>query len=224
MMEITEQMVESLCLEVNGTTEIVFRGESYDLKAPFARRTYASLFLEHAGCEFDDEPAVRAKAAELELRDPGDYWKLMNDVFEATVEQHLSGPIFVTDYPVQICPLAKRSPEDPRLAERFEVFIAGMELGNAFSELNDPAEQERRFVEQVASKDLEAPGEVDYDYIQALEYGMPPAGGLGIGVDRLVMVLTGQDSIRDVLLFPAMKPQQGAEQAAETEEPASSEA
>ena len=212
MMEITEQMVEALCLEVNGTTEITFRGQEYNLKAPFERRTYASLFLEHAGCEFDDEASVRRKAAELELRDPGDYWKLMNDVFEATVEEHLRGPIFVTDYPVQICPLAKRSPEDPRLAERFEVFIAGMELGNAFSELNDPAEQERRFAEQVESKDPEAPGEVDYDYIQALEYGMPPAGGLGIGVDRLVMVLTGQDSIRDVLLFPAMKPQQGAEQ------------
>jgi lysyl-tRNA synthetase class 2 len=219
MMEITEQMVESLCLEVNGTTQVEFRGRSYDLEAPFARRTYASLFLEHAGCEFDDEPAVRAKALELELRDPGEYWKLMNDVFEATVEQHLTGPIFVTDYPVQICPLAKRSPEDPRLAERFEVFIAGMELGNAFSELNDPAEQERRFVEQVESKDPEAPGEVDYDYINALEYGMPPAGGLGIGVDRLVMVLTGQDSIRDVLLFPAMKPQQGQEAAAEASEP-----
>jgi lysyl-tRNA synthetase class 2 len=108
---------------------------------------------------------------------------------------------------VQICPLAKQSPRDPRLAERFEVFLAGMELGNAFTELNDPAEQQRRFEEQVASQDPEAPGEVDVDYVQALEYGMPPTGGLGIGLDRLVMVLTGQDSIRDVLLFPAMRPQ-----------------
>jgi lysyl-tRNA synthetase class 2 len=106
---------------------------------------------------------------------------------------------------VAICPLAKASAEDPRLAERFEVFIAGMELGNAFTELNDPAEQERRFSEQVASKDPEAPGEVDYDYVQALEYGMPPTGGLGIGIDRVVMLLTGCDSIRDVLLFPAMR-------------------
>ena len=104
-----------------------------------------------------------------------------------------------------MCIRDRASPEDPRIAERFEVFLAGMELGNAFSELNDPAEQERRFTEQVASKDPEAPGEVDVDYVQALEYGMPPTGGLGVGIDRLVMVLTGQDSIRDVLLFPAMR-------------------
>ena len=113
---------------------------------------------------------------------------------------------FVLDYPLEICPLAKRSPRDPRLAERFELFLGGMELGNAFTELNDPAEQERRFAEQVASKDPEAPGVVDLDYVQALEYGMPPTGGLGIGIDRLVMVLTNQDSIRDVLLFPALRP------------------
>ena len=130
----------------------------------------------------------------------------MHELFEETVEPHLSGPVFVYDYPVQISPLAKRKPGDPRLAERFEIFIANMELGNAFTELNDPAEQHLRFEEQVASKDPETPGEVDVDYVQALEYGMPPTGGLGIGVDRLVMVLTGQDSIRDVLLFPAMKP------------------
>ena len=130
----------------------------------------------------------------------------MNDVFEATVEEGLAGPLFVTDYPVQICPLAKSSTEDPRLAERFEVFVAGMELGNAFTELNDPEEQARRFEEQVASKDPETPGQVDIDYIQALEFGMPPCGGLGIGIDRLLMVLCDQESIRDVLLFPAMKP------------------
>ena len=129
----------------------------------------------------------------------------MNDVFEETVEEHLSGPIFVTHYPVQISPLAKQAPEDPRLTERFEVFVASMELGNAFTELNDPAEQHRRFEEQVASKDPETPGEVDIDYVQALEVGMPPTGGLGIGIDRMVMLLTGQDSIRDVLLFPAMR-------------------
>ena len=206
MMEICEQMFETLAVAVNGTTEVEFRGKTFDLKAPFERQRYPELFAKHNGCEFDDEPAVRARAKELGLA--GDhYWKLMNDVFEATVEEHLSGPVFVCDYPVQICPLAKASPEDPRLAERFEVFIDGMELGNAFTELNDPAEQQRRFEEQVEAKDPEAPGVVDTDYVQALEYGMPPTGGLGIGVDRLVMVLTGQDSIRDVLLFPAMRPQ-----------------
>jgi len=206
MMELTEGMFEMLATELNGTTKIEFRGVEYDLKAPFERKRYTDLFLEHAGCAYDDEPAVRARAKELDLDHASDeYWGVMNDVFEKTVEPHLSGPIFVTHYPVPICPLAKQSPEDPMLAERFEVFVASMELGNAFTELNDPAEQERRFVDQVASKDPETPGEVDHDYVNALEYGMPPTGGLGIGIDRLVMLLTGQDSIRDVLLFPAMR-------------------
>ncbi|MCK6446390.1 MAG: lysine--tRNA ligase [Planctomycetes bacterium] len=206
MMEISETLLEHLARAVNGTTKVTFRGAEYDLKAPFPRERYTELFRRHAGCAFDDEPAVRRKAAELGLKDPGNYWKLMNDVFEATVEDHLRGPLFVVDYPVAISPLAKQSPEDPRLTERFELFVAGMELGNAFSELNDPEEQERRFVEQVASKDPEAPGEVDVDYVQALEYGMPPTAGLGLGIDRIVMVLTNQDSIRDVLLFPALRP------------------
>ena len=116
----------------------------------------------------------------------------------------------MTHYPTPLCPLAKTDPEDPRWAERFELFLGGMEIANAFSELNDPQEQERRFVEQVASKDPETPGEVDVDYVQALEYGMPPAGGLGIGMDRLAMVLTDQDSIRDVILFPTMRPREAA--------------
>ncbi|MCP3917900.1 MAG: lysine--tRNA ligase [bacterium] len=223
MMEITEGLIESLAVQVNGTTKTKFRGEEYDLKVPFERKRYTELFEEHNGCAFDDKDAVCARAKELGLPNAADregsaYWKLMNDVFEATVEDHLSGPVFVQDYPVQICPLAKTSPDDPRLAERFEIFLAGMELGNAFSELNDPAEQERRFAEQVASLDPEAPGEVDVDYVQALEFGMPPAGGLGIGVDRLVMVLTGQDSIRDVILFPAMRRVDGTD-AADAEQP-----
>ncbi len=217
MMELTERMFELLATELNGQTGITFRGEEYDLKVPFQRARYTDLFREHAGCDYDDEPAVRAKAKDLGLDHASDeYWKLMNDVFEETVEPHLAGPIFVTHYPVPICPLAKASPEDPALAERFEVFVASMELGNAFSELNDPAEQHRRFEEQVASKDPETPGEVDVDYVQALEFGMPPTGGLGVGVDRLLMLLTGQDSIRDVLLFPAMRKIE--EQAAEADE------
>lgn len=206
MMEITENIFERCAKDLNGSTKIEFRGAEYDLAAPFPRERYTDLFEKHAGCAFDDEAAVRAKAKELNLNHGSDdYWKVMNDVFEETVEEHLSGPIFVTHYPVQISPLAKQAPEDPRLTERFEVFVASMELGNAFSELNDPAEQHRRFQEQVDSKDPETPGEVDIDYVQALEFGMPPTGGLGIGIDRLVMLLTGQDSIRDVLLFPAMR-------------------
>ena len=220
MMELTEEMFERLATDINGTTKAEFRGVEYDLKAPFERLSYTALFREHAGCEFDDEPAVRAKAKELGVKDIGDFWKLMNDVFEETVEPHLAGPVFVYDYPVQISPLAKRKPGDPRLAERFEIFISQMELGNAFTELNDPQEQFERFEDQVASKDPETPGEVDLDYVQALEYGMPPTGGLGIGIDRLVMVLTGQESIRDVLLFPAMKPQQGSVEDGSDEEEA----
>ena len=216
MMELTETMIERAARAVteDGGTEVEFRGATYDMKAPFQRLKYMELFQEHAGCDWRDRDAVHAKARELGIHpdDEGydgsgsDYFKLANDVFEETVEPTLTGPVFVTDYPVEICPLSKASPEDPTIAERFELFVAGMELANAFSELNDPQEQERRFEEQVASKDPESPAEVDVDYVQALEYGMPPAGGLGVGIDRLTMVLTGQDSIRDVLLFPAMRP------------------
>ncbi len=207
MMELTEGMISRACEAVNGSSKATFRGIEYDFTPPFPRASYLELFREHVGCEYDDEAPVRAKAADLGIEDHGEYYKLMNDVFDASVEYTLTGPIFVVDYPVEICPLAKTKPDDPRVAERFEIFVAGMELGNAFTELNDPAEQERRFTEQVASKDPETPGEVDLDYVNALEYGMPPAGGFGLGIDRLVMVLTGQDSIRDVLLFPAMRPQ-----------------
>ncbi len=208
MMEHTEELVQHLATELHGTTEVEFRGERYDLRAPFQRKTYAELFREHNGCEIEDEAAVRARATELkissEVQELG-YWRLAGEVFEATVEEHLTGPVFVTDYPLPICPLAKESPENPGYAERFELFLAGMELANAFTELNDPADQMARFEEQVASKDPETPGEVDVDYVQALEYGMPPTGGLGIGIDRLVMILTNQDSIRDVLLFPTLR-------------------
>ncbi len=220
MMELAERIVETCAKEVNGGTKVKFRGKEYDLATPWPRRSYLELFQEKNGCAFDDRRKVMARAKELGLETPANastsdaYWKTMNDVFEATVEDSLSGPLFVVDYPAEICPLAKQSPLDPRVAERFEVFIAGMELGNAFTELNDPKEQARRFEEQVASKDPEAPGEVDWDYVNALEYGMPPAGGLGIGIDRLVMVLTGQESIRDVLLFPAMRPEKAPEAAA----------
>lgn len=207
MMELTEQLFETLALALNDTTKVQFRGKEYDLKAPFPRYRYDELFEKANGFAIDDEDKVQARAKELGIKVDPDWgpWKLASEVFEETVEESLEGPCFVTHYPTPISPLAKADPADPRFTERFEVFIAGMELGNAFSELNDPAEQERRFQEQVASKDPETPGEVDVDYVQALEYGMPPTGGLGIGMDRLAMVLTDQDSIRDVLLFPAMK-------------------
>jgi lysyl-tRNA synthetase class 2 len=216
MMELAEGMISSAALELHGKTTVEFRGSVYDLAAPFQRSSYAELFRRHGGCDLDDERAVRERARALGLDLGVDRWKLVHDLFEATVEPELAGPIFVHDYPVAICPLAKQSPMDPRFAERFEVYVAGMELGNAFTELNDPAEQHRRFAEQVAGGDPESPAEVDLDYVQALEYGMPPTGGLGIGIDRLVMLLTGQESIRDVLLFPALRPR--SEETAETTE------
>ena len=207
MMELCERLLERAALDVNGATEATFRGRTYDLRAPWPRVSYVELFREHVGCEFDDRAAVRERARERNVEETAGYWKLMDSVFEELCEPHLEGdrPVFCIDYPTGISPLSKASPADPRVAERFELFLAGMELANAFTELNDPAEQERRFAEQVATKDPEAPGEVDVDYVQALEYGMPPTGGMGIGIDRLVMVLAGQDSIRDVLLFPAMR-------------------
>ncbi|QDU67253.1 lysine--tRNA ligase [Engelhardtia mirabilis] len=215
MMEIFEQLLEGLALALHGTTEVEFRGRTYDLKAPLPRAKYMDLFAEHVGCDFHDRESVLAKAreAKLDTSDAGhsaaDYYKLANDVYEHFVDPHLDGPVFVIDYPIEISPLAKASADDPTIAERLELFVGGMELGNGFSELNDPAEQQRRFEEQVAAKDPESPAEVDIDYVQALEYGMPPTAGLGIGIDRLVMILTNQDSIRDVLLFPTMRPQQG---------------
>jgi len=208
MMELTESLLEHLALELHGGTRVEFRGTTYDLKRPFRRARYADLFEERNACSMDDAGAVRARADALGVAvDPSwERWKLVNEVFEASVESELGGPIFVTHYPIALCPLTKADPDDPGIGERFELYVGGMELANAFSELNDPLEQERRFREQVESKDPEAPAEVDVDYVQALEYGMPPTGGLGIGIDRLTMVLTNQDSIRDVLLFPTLRP------------------
>jgi len=211
MMELTEQLIEHLARELHGRTTVEFRGATYDLRVPFRRERYADLFARANGCDILDEKAVERRARELGVTVSGPtvggrHWGLATELFDRTVEKELSGPIFVTHFPTPISPLSKCDPSDPRFTERFELYVAGMELANAFSELNDPEEQQRRFEEQVASKDPEAPGEVDLDYVQALEYGMPPAGGLGIGLDRLAMVLTNQASIRDVLLFPTLRP------------------
>jgi len=210
MMEITESLISMLATELCGGTTVRFRGADVDLSAPFARGRYADLLRQHAGVEIDDEAGVRAKAEELGVLVPAalGHYKQVDALFEVAVEDRLLVPTFVTHHPSAISPLAKRDPADPRFAERFELHACGMELCNAFTELNDPQEQEARFEEQVASKDPEAPGEVDLDYVQALEYGMPPTGGLGIGMDRLAMILTNQDSIRDVLLFPTMRPRE----------------
>jgi lysyl-tRNA synthetase, class II len=190
-----------------GNGLVTFRDKQYQLQPPFQKARYLDLFgQQNPGVDWFDHASCTARARELHLKTDGiEPAKLANDVFEATVEDTLQGPIFVHDYPVAISPLAKRMREDPRVTERFELFVAGMELGNAFSELNDPIDQEQRFREQMTHKDEETPGEIDVDYVQALEFGMPPAGGLGIGIDRLCMLLGGATSIRDVVLFPLLR-------------------
>ena len=192
---------------LGGDGRVVFREREYNLTPPFEKARYLDLFAEkNPGVDWFDADQVLARARELQLATAGiEPTKLANDVFEATVEDTLTGPVFVHDYPVAISPLAKRLRADERVTERFELFIAGMELGNAFSELNDPIDQEQRFEAQVHDRDDETPGEIDVDYVTALEYGMPPAGGLGIGIDRLCMLMTGATSIRDVVLFPLLR-------------------
>ncbi|MCH2112484.1 MAG: lysine--tRNA ligase, partial [Planctomycetes bacterium] len=185
----------------------------FNLTTPFARVRWADAFEEHLGFTPLDDTAVDAKlqAEDIEIAGEGDYfrWKAINDLYERFVEPTLRGPIFVTDYPSAISPLAKPLASNPIWAERFEFFLGGMELANAFSELNDPRLQLEKFQQQVADSDPEAPNAVDQDYVRALAYGMPPAGGCGIGIDRLIMVLLNRDTIRDVLLFPHMRPETG---------------
>jgi len=208
VMERVEGLFAHLCDRVlDGNSKVTFREREYDLAPPFAKQRYLDLFASHnPGVDWFDEAGVQARAVELGLATDGiEPPKLANDVFEATVEDNLHDPVFVYDYPVAISPLAKRCPDDPRVTERFELFIAGMELGNAFSELNDPIDQEQRFQAQVDDKDEETPGEVDVDYVTALEFGMPPAGGLGLGIDRMCMLFAAVSSIRDVVLFPLLR-------------------
>jgi lysyl-tRNA synthetase class 2 len=208
VMDLTEELFVTLAKRhtKDGTTKLGER--TIDLRGPFARRTYHELVSEHAGIDANDEAALRRRAAELGLKDlakaPG--WKLLEALFEECVEPHLIQPTFVTHYPTAISPLSKPVPGKPELVERFEFFMNGWELANAFSELNDPVEQLARFEAQVATKDPEAPAEVDHDYVLALESAMPPAGGLGIGIDRLCMVLGGFLSIRETILFPLRRP------------------
>jgi lysyl-tRNA synthetase class 2 len=184
----------------------VFHGKVLDFTPPWRRVRYADLLKEHAGVEMGDEQAVRRKAAEagIELADK-DHAVIVNELFERTVEHHLVQPTFVYDYPAAICPLTRRHPADPSIALRFEAFVAGMELGNAYTELNDPAVQEANLRRQIAGEGDATMAVMDEDFVLALEYGMPPAGGLGVGLDRLVMLLTDSHSIRDVILFPLQR-------------------
>ena len=213
MMDITEDMVIHVCEKVLGSTKVMYQGVEIDFSKGWKRMTMAEAVKEYAGIDFmalSPEEALEAvKAKGLEIEKGKESWgDLMSLCYDEYVEANLMQPTFITDYPVEISPLAKRKPSDPRLTERFECFVYGRELCNAFSELNDPIDQKGRFERQVALRaagDEEA-GMMDEDFINALEYGMPPTGGMGMGIDRLVMFLTDAASIRDVLLFPTMKP------------------
>ncbi|MBW8016344.1 MAG: lysine--tRNA ligase [Planctomycetes bacterium] len=205
MMDITEEIFCTLIEEHCESNVIEFGDLKVNYAGPWRRAKYGDLLKEYAGCDIDDIAAVRAKAKELGINDEGmDDAIVINEVFEETVEDNLIDPTFVIDYPAALCPLTRRSKSDPRYAERFELFVARMELANAYTELNDPAVQEANFREQLRGQD-ETMATMDDDFVNALKYGMPPAGGLGIGIDRLVMLLTGETSIRDVVLFPLLK-------------------
>ena len=213
MMDLVEEMMKEVTMKVCGTLQISYQGTPIDL-SHWERLTMVDAVKKYSGVDFneihsDAEAIEIAKAHKVELPEIPTKGAILAEFFDAFVEENLIQPTFIYDYPVEISPLAKRKPNDPAFTERFEYFINATEFGNAFSELNDPIDQKGRFEKQVADRlklDPNSKAQVDYDYVTALEYGLPPTGGLGFGVDRLVMLLTDSASIRDVLLFPTMKP------------------
>ncbi len=214
MMDLVEELYKMLALEVCGSTTITYQGNEIDM-AHWERLTMVDAVKKYAGVDYNDwqsDEDARADAKRLHVEVPENATRgtVLVELFDAYVEDKLIQPTFIYDYPVENSPLAKRKPENPLFTERFEYFLNCTEFGNAFSGLNDPIDQKERFERQVEAKRKEEPNcnaEVDYDYVTALEYGLPPTGGLGFGVDRLVMLLTDSASIRDVLLFPTMKPE-----------------
>lgn len=207
MMDITEAMIAGAAEHVIGSKQIAFGDQTIDYSTPWPRKKYADLYREHVGIEMTDIAAARERARSLGfVESKQDDAIVVNTLFEHYVEDKLINPTFVLDYPAPICPLTKRSPEDPDIALRFEIFINGIEIGNAYTELNDPDVQRETFSAQLRGEEGETMAVMDEDYVEALEYAMPPAGGLGVGIDRLVMLLTGSESIRDVLLFPLQRP------------------
>ena len=213
MMDLVEELYKRLALKVCGSMEITYQGKQIDL-GHWERLTMVEAVKKYSGVDFndwktDEDAIAAAKEHHVELPEVPTKGAILAEFFDAFVEDKLIQPTFIYDYPVEISPLAKRKPDDPAFTERFEYFIDCTEYGNAFSELNDPIDQKARFERQVAEHKAIEPNckaQVDYDYVTALEYGLPPTGGLGFGVDRLVMLLTDSASIRDVLLFPTMKP------------------
>ena len=213
MMDLVEELYKMLAEKVCGSTKITYQGTEIDM-GKWERLTMVEAVKKYSGCDYydwktDEDARACAKEKGVEVPENATKGTVLAEFFDAFVEENLIQPTFIYDYPVEISPLAKRKPEDPAYTERFEYFINATEFGNAFSELNDPIDQKERFERQVAERkalDPNCRAQVDYDYVTALEYGLPPTGGLGFGVDRLVMLLTDSPSIRDVLLFPTMKP------------------
>ena len=214
-MDSTEAMLHGMADALNGTTVIGYQGETYDFGKPFARLTVEEAIVTH-NPDFDrskirDRDYLAAWCRKLDARVEDSYGagKLQTEIFDQTCEAKLREPTFITQYPAEVSPLARKNDDDPFVTDRFELFIAGREIANGFSELNDPEEQAERFRAQAASRDAgdDEAMAFDYDYIRALEYGMPPTAGIGVGIDRLVMLFTDSPSIRDVLLFPHMRPE-----------------
>jgi lysyl-tRNA synthetase, class II len=215
LMDLTEDLLRNLALEVIGSTTIMNQGEEFDLAKPFARMSVKESII-HFNPDIDpvalddlEQCKAIASSMGIPLMDSYGIGKVQLEIFEKTVEHQLIQPTFITQYPTEVSPLARRNDDDPQVTDRFEFFIAGRELANGFSELNDAEDQAERFHKQVADKDagdMEAM-HFDDDYIRALEYGLPPTAGEGIGIDRLIMFLTDSSSIRDVLLFPHMRPE-----------------
>ena len=213
MMNITEKMFRRCAEKVNGCTTVMFDGHEIDLGKPFARITMTDAVKQYSGVDFNELPDLEAarKAAKehhVEFEERHKKGDILAAFFDEFVEENLIQPTFITEYPIEVSPLTKKDPEKPGMTQRFELFIAGREHANAYSELNDPIDQRERFMAQVALREQgdDEAEHLDEDFLTAMEYGMPPTGGLGVGIDRMVQLLTGNYSIRDVLLFPTMKP------------------
>ena len=213
IMRLTEELFSYVAQKTLGTNVINYQGKEIDLTPPWRRLDMEEAIKVYAGVDFstinsDEEARNIAKAKGLEIESDMTRGQIISEMFEEFCEEDLIQPTFITGHPVDVSPLAKRDPEDPRKTHRFEAFMNGWELANAFSELNDPIDQRERFEEQVKQKESgdDEAHPMDTDFINAIEVGLPPTGGLGIGIDRMVMILTNQPSIRDVLLFPTMKP------------------
>jgi lysyl-tRNA synthetase class 2 len=219
LMDLTEAMLRGICSEVLGNTTVEYQGNSYDFSKPFARLSVFDSILRFnpglSAADIDNMHSACALASShgIPLKDSWGLGKVQIEIFEKTVEHRLDQPTFITEYPTEVSPLARRNDANPFVTDRFEFFVGGRELANGFSELNDAEDQAERFRAQVAEKDAGDHEAMHYDadYIRALEYGLPPTAGEGIGIDRLVMLLTNSPSIRDVLLFPHMRPEVGAE-------------